>query len=281
MREKTAVEWALEYSQYFPVYPLSPNRTIPLKGSKGHKDATQAQEDIVSLFTELAPETNNLGASFIGTDYFVIDLDIKGGKNGLQNLSALQPKNDTEGLGKPVVVHTKNNGLHLYYKTKDADKIQHEIDWIEGVDILRRNCVLPPTVAPDDNGELKQYRLKEGHSFKDAVAPPEWLMSAIIQSQRKEQPKGKFTLNYSNTKRTKKYTAVVIEEFVEGAKTGNRNEWITKQVGRLLYLGANPETVFTFIHVVNERFIDPPLKTAEVDSVIKSMLKREASKKGG
>ena len=275
---KATVEFALEYAQYFPVYPLSKNTTYPIKGSKGHNGATQNQELLVEIFTEIVPDTENLAANLNGTDYFVIDLDVKNGKNGLESLNSVAPKGEHEGLGKPVIVMTKNAGLHLYYKSKRTNEINHQIDWMPGIDIIRNGIVLPNTIAPDENGELKRYKLKDGHSFKNATEPPIWLLDRIVQSQQKEAPEGQFTINYRSKPRTKKWTATFIEELVAGAEEGNRNNFLTKQVGKLLSLGTKVEEAYTFTHIINEKCIDPPLKKNEVDKTFESVLKRELGK---
>lgn len=270
---KTLVEYALMFSEYFPVYSLAKGTTVPLKGSHGHLDATQDQEKIVDWFTEKAPE-GNLAASFIGTPYVVLDIDRKGDKDGVQSLNAIKPKG--ADMGDPVVVQTKNNGFHLYYRT-DAD-IQHKVGWLESVDVLKNSCVLPPTKALNEQGEPSEYKLVKG-SLENVSELPQWLLNAILRDQqRQERQDSSIILNFQNDTPTKKYTALFLEEIVDGVGEGNRNEWLTKQVGKLLYLGMNATAAYEFTRVINENFISPKLKDGEVNAVFKSILKRESTK---
>lgn len=273
MAKKSLVEWALYYSQYFPVYPLAKDSIVPLKGSHGHLDATQDQKELVRFFTELAP-AGNLAASFIDTDYFVLDVDRKTPKeDGMVSLNKIMPQG--ADLGDPVIVKTKSGkGFHLYYRTT-AD-IKHEIDWLGNVDILKNSCILPPTKAPSTStGEMGEYQFVKG-TLDDVEEPPKWLLNAILDSQ-KERSKA-FTLSSVEATNKKKYTAILLEEFLKGVETGSRSNWITQQVGRLLYLGMDSEAAYQWIHILNENFVSPPLPDREVNAAFKSILKKELAK---
>lgn len=273
--EKSLIEHALYYSNYFPVYPLARNTVVPLAGSKGHLDATQDQEKIVEFFTEKAPD-GNIGASFIGTDYFVLDVDNKVvGKDGLTSLNKILPKG--ESLGDPVVVKTKSgNGLHLYYKT--TAEIKHKIDWLPNVDVLKNSCVMPPTKAPTTTGEIGEYVFVKG-TLDDVTEPPQWLLNAIISSQKEAD--SSFTISYNTMPSTKKYTAILLEEIVQGVEESQRNVWLTKITGKLLKLGMNSSEAYEFILVANENFVRPPLPDKEVNTIFKSILKSELNKRKG
>lgn len=94
-----------------------------------------------------------------------------------------------------------------------------------------------------------------------------------------KQSKEVYKVNSSNTMRSKKYTAILLEEIVQGIQESERNVWLTKITGKLLSLGMEPTESYQFITVINENFIQPPLPAREVNTIFKSILKRE-SKKG-
>lgn len=273
--EKSLIEHALYYSDYFPVYPLARNTVVPLAGSNGHLDATQDQEKIVEFFIETAPE-GNIGASFIGTEYFVLDVDNKVvGKDGLTSLKNILPKG--ESLGDPVVVKTKSgNGLHLYYKTTAG--IKHKIDWLPNVDVLKNSCVLPPTKALTATGEIGEYTFVKG-TLEDVKEPPEWLLNAILSSQKEAD--GSFAISYNTTSRTKKYTAILLEEIVQGQDEPGRDAWLTSIIGKFLKFGMNSSEAYELLLVINENFVRPPLPDKDVNKIFKSILKAELNKRKG
>lgn len=267
MNEPTIAD-ALALSKHFPVYPLARHSVIPPKATNGHLGATQDEDELFHMFTEIAPE-GNIGASLVDTDIIVIDVDVKNDKNGMNSLGKIMAVG--ESLGDPVVVDTKNGGKHFYYKT-NAD-IEHKIDWLEGVDVLRNNVILPPSIADDVNGQLGSYELVKG-SFDDIKALPKWIERAILNSQKEKD--SFITVSYQPRK--KKYTASLIEEWADGIAEGGRNEWLTSQIGKMLSLGTSADATYQMACVLNQSFISPPLKDNEVNKIFGSILKRESRK---
>lgn len=100
-----------------------------------------------------------------------------------------------------------------------------------------------------------------------------------MAEQQVKQSKEVYKVNSNNTMRSKKYTAVLLEEIVQGIQESERNIWLTKITGKLIALGMEPAESYQFITVINENFIQPPLPAKEVNTIFKSILKRESRKK--
>lgn len=100
-----------------------------------------------------------------------------------------------------------------------------------------------------------------------------------MAEKQAKQSKEVYKVNSSNTMRSKKYTAILLEEIVQGIQESERNVWLTKITGKLLALGMEPTESYQFITVINENFIHPPLPAKEVNTIFKSILKRESNKR--
>lgn len=100
-----------------------------------------------------------------------------------------------------------------------------------------------------------------------------------MAEKQQKQSKEVYKVNSNNTMRSKKYTAVLLEEIVQGIQESERNVWLTKITGKLIALGMEPTEAYQFITVINENFIQPPLPDREVNTIFKSILKRESQKR--
>ncbi|NME25201.1 hypothetical protein HF867_10210, partial [Lactobacillus salivarius] len=52
------------------------------------------------------------------------------------------------------------------------------------------------------------------------------------------------------------------------------NNWIASIFGKLLRAGTEPKNAYNLIHLINDNYVSPPLETKELDTVVKSILKR-------
>lgn len=102
-----ALQWA---SRGFPVFPLTAGTRVPLKDSRGHKEATTDAEQIKAWWTDA--ETGEILNHNIGCrtppGYVIVDLDVKDGRNGVGEYLALGGE-----LGG-LMVRTGSGGYHVY-----------------------------------------------------------------------------------------------------------------------------------------------------------------------
>jgi hypothetical protein len=128
-------------------FPLTPRDKVPLKGSRGFKDATTHQEQIRAWWTK-HPEANIGIRTGAVSDLVVIDVDAKPGKHGAATLDALEE--EFGALPQTATVLSSGHGRHYYFTYARVA--------VSGVDALGLNIdmqsdgryiVAPPSVHPD------------------------------------------------------------------------------------------------------------------------------------
>jgi hypothetical protein len=113
---------------------------------------------------------------------FVLDIDIKNGKNGLKSIQEkIEGFNIEQYLDKTMVVKTMSGGYHLYFKWDDNYPIKSIADILEGVDTRGegRIIIAPPSKYMLD-GELKHYQVIS--STEVIGEAPKELLEIITQS---------------------------------------------------------------------------------------------------
>lgn len=139
----------LEYALYyvglgFKVFPLSPMSNAPLAGSNGHLDATDDEHQLRQWF---ADDRLNIGvATGAVSGVWVIDLDVKNGKNGLESIKAFIKPNEQTLITKRA--GTASGGIHMFIKYDPARPVRNRANILPGVDIRGDGgyvCV-PPSV---------------------------------------------------------------------------------------------------------------------------------------
>lgn len=259
---------ALAYAkQGFKVFPLIPKQKRPIK-DWSYLKATSDQEEVYNIFC--SEEPYNLGINLKEAGLITLDLDRHSdNQNGVEWLAS----KTSESLENDLVVSTPRNGLHIFFKLNGFE-IPNKFELADGVEILTDFCTLPPSYIDMPKDNIKgSYKIVSG-GFEGIQPIPMWLVKEI----QAKQGKSSITPNFNNTRRTKKYTAVLLEEIVQGVQESQRNVWLTKITGKLLVLGMEPTEAYQFITVINESFIQPPLSNKEVNSIFKSILKRENRK---
>lgn len=262
------LEQALKYAEHVPVFPLNPNTKIPLKGSNGFKDATQDAEQIKAWWNENS--SYNVATVPSKANIFVFDIDLPNGVQTLENNGIwqrlAQEKNIFQGY------KTWSGGMHLWFKTESEIIMkQSRIDLWKDVDILSVGGVIsPPSV-------VKGKPYKGSFEIEKVPNAPKWLETMI---EDKVNSQGAFFTDYKNTKKNygKSYTGNLLERVVSGTGKGQRNQWLTSVTGSLFNTGMNSRMILQFMHVVNQNFINPPLPNREVESVFKSILRKESAK---
>jgi hypothetical protein len=175
----TVLDSALEFaSRGFPVFPVH-KKNPQLK--EWPDRASTDEGTIRSWFENKYSYCDGFGVC-PRTSAFVIDVDVKEGKDGKNSLNYLREK---LGLDiKTLAVKTPSSGLHLYYKypkIPDSKYVMSITNWMEldGIDIRgTRGFVVGPT--PENNYKLIQdapladigpliEKLPIGNKIKDKV----------------------------------------------------------------------------------------------------------------
>ena len=176
MKNDSNLKAALEYaSNGFRVFPLVEGQKYPLT-KNGFKDAT-TDEHQIGLWWNKHPNAGigiATGHLEDNTGFFVLDIDMKDGVDGLSTLSNLQSQNET--LPLTLEVDTPSGGKHLFFLSAGIEIRNSQGHLGEGLDIRGEGgyVVAPPTELP--NGSYIS-----NHKFEVAqiANSPEWLVELL------------------------------------------------------------------------------------------------------
>jgi putative DNA primase/helicase len=195
-----------------------------------------------------------------GSNLAVIDIDTGPGKDGRLWLSNLNRE-----LPSTVTSETPSEGRHLFFRFPNFDLRNSTSSIALGVDIRAEGGYV--VAAPSYN--LKgQYRWlippTKGHP--SIAAFPDWL-SASLERRTLNFHTGQYRfLPWERAQR--RVTGPIFE--------GNRNQALTSRCGTLCRVqGATFDWVRTTLHEINARCCNPPLSPREVDTIARSICKRE------
>ena len=261
MRSK---QYALELAKHdYKVFPLVPNTKRPLKD---HSYLT-ASKDLQEISNWFDHEPNiNLGLSLSDSNLIVVDID---NHNNNDIRSVFQALSD-QGYSLPAdtyIEQTPSGGLHLFYRGQVSKK--RVTNFIPSVDLLADFTVIAPSVI---NGDT--YRsINANYTYNAIPDAPNWLLDAL-----NDRPVQQYSNSFNRPINGKKWTGKRLDEIVAGVDAGGRNTWLTKQVGWLISTGAELETVYTIAQQINRDYIRPPLEDSEVNTIFKSIKRKEAAK---
>lgn len=268
---------ALEYaSNGFKVFGLSSMSKIPLKNTKGFKEATNDQEEIFNIFNN--EQAYNLGVSMVDSPIFCIDVDNHGNDNeGIKSLEKLM-----NGVALPddiTIAETANGGYHIYVKAPAGVEIKQQINFRPSIDIIKNYVVGVGSTIKRKDGSLGTYKIENG-SLNNVIEAPQAILKALADKDKPKQKKGSYRTDYSTKRTGKTWTATFLEEIVTGVSEPGRNVWLTSKVGKLLSLGVDAEEAYQLLHVINENFVSPPLPDSDVNTIFESILNKEKQKEG-
>ena len=262
------LERALELQKDgFFIYPLAPNTKIPLKGSNGFNDATNALVTIQKWWSD--EPTRNIALMLKQHNMIVIDCD-RHVRNidGIENFKQLAAKYNGLDTLNTYRQTTPQNGIHFFFRLPDGINIEQQQEAFSealskektGIDIIKYGVPLAPTIT--QKGQYKAIG-----ELTNVAMLPQWIVYLLV----KDKPVN--IINYG-TQTGKKYTGKFLDELVQGCSTGSRNDWIMKQISKMLSLGADLETIYRLILVVNDNFLDEPLPEKEINATFKSRIKK-------
>jgi P4 family phage/plasmid primase-like protien len=144
--QSPTLQAALFYAQHlgWPVFPLAPGSKIPLKGSRGFKDASTNPQQIHASW-EKCPEAN-VAVDCGGAGLVVIDLDLKAGTDGLEVWGDLKARLGFDD--RTLTSRTPSGGRHLFFLCPTGVEIRNSTGKLgAGIDVRVRGgyAVLPPS----------------------------------------------------------------------------------------------------------------------------------------
>lgn len=216
----------------FKLFPCKPNTKEPAFDGWQEWARNASRKRILDFGT--AQPTCNWAVFPEASGHSVIDLDVKHGNNGIQELNALEQLN--EPLPHTLTVNTPSTGIHHYYK----GTIRSTIGTVApGIDTKSRGgYVLAPGSRIDD----RAYEIITMPEHNEIPVMPGWF-------ERLTEKKG---------------PAETVPEIIE---TGERNKTLASFAGTMRRRGANYDTILAALTAMNESQLDDPLPEAEVQHI--------------
>lgn len=242
----------------FHVFKLAGGTKVPIKDSRGFKDATKDPSQLG------LKDFHNLGIAtgkFNGTQaLIVVDVDMKNGKDGLKTKAQLEA--DGKPFPKTRTQHTPNGGIHLIYSYNRAVQ-SGECLLGDGVDIKSRDGYI--VGAPS--------KVREGvYSMDDEPIHecPQWIVDILDALDREEvRPKESFLSLVADIDQVDA-TLNCVEWLSrqETAVSGERNMRGLRAALKLRDYGLNYENTFSIMS--RNWKCEPMLDSEELNFVINS-----------
>ncbi|MQB89677.1 DNA primase [Lactobacillus reuteri] len=200
------------------------------------------------------------------TSFFVVDIDTKKahGKDGMKSIKQLP-----SGVILPTRTQkTASGGYQMFYMKPQGSHLKQIVSLLPGVDIKahpNNYVVVPPSTT-----NKGCYRWLNG---KASMKRPSTLLLEMIANYQPQSTRKQHGSYHPG----KKWTGKVLDNIVKGAPEGQRNDYLTRLCGQMIYAGADSETVWTLINYANQ-FNTPPLEDREVGKIVASVLKEELRK---
>lgn len=261
------IESALSYAELgFLVLPLKINGKSPITTGvfpSGFKSATTDKNKLTDHWKH--HPNSNIGIR-ISNDLIIMDIDVHK-ENGFDSLAVLEK--EFEELPDTFSVDTPTGGKHYYFKLPEGVTIDRQINAFKGIDLLTNGYV----VASPSSIKGKKYTVSSGCIDKLAYLP-NWLLRTCETHQEQDSSDYMSQTNTKQYKPGKKYTGALLDELVAGATIGGRNDWIMRMTSKMLSVGAELDTIYRLLVVINDNFLSEPLPLAEINATFKSRVKK-------
>lgn len=207
--QKRTLEVALKYAELgWAVLPTSKSSKRPLI-SGGSRSATTDQNTIRSWWAEFPSANIGIATGKI-SGFWVVDVDMKDGKNGIKALEefaggTLAVEDDQ------LIQTTASGGLHYLFQIPDGEEIRNAQGVVEGVDIRGEGgYIIAAPSAMNIEGEWIEYRWNDLSST--VHQPPEWAVRLSKQVPPTATADGKFD----------------VRQVIDGIPRGNRDAGLFK-----------------------------------------------------
>lgn len=263
---ETMLHFALGYARRgFDVVPLVPNTKRPMQKFADRPPMTEKE------ITEFWTKTPNANIALKTRDFWVLDIDLHGKKNGYQSLANWE---HVKTIPRTSQVITASGGKHLYFKKPIGFTMPQKVDFLDGVDIkfhVNNYVVAPPSVI--DGAAYSWDFDKSLENLAFAMATDE-LVEAIKKTAGIEDDKTRYTGALSCFKRdvpkVSKVTQAVNECLKGLGSEGARNNTVASYTGKLISMGIEKEIVIVLVNIMNDKS-PQPLSARELHATIESM----------
>jgi hypothetical protein len=180
---------ALSYARAgWRVLPLAEKSKVPLKGSRGVRDATLDPQQIERFWTE-HPRAN------IGLvpprDRFIYDVDVSGDKRGAETLAALEARYGP--IPRDMVQITGSGGLHIVMALADGEGPPPALNSLH-INVKSSTGYIVAAPSIHQNGQRYKWEGFAPADFaernKAVSMAPDWLWNAGAPASRGERQSG-------------------------------------------------------------------------------------------
>jgi hypothetical protein len=224
------------------VFPVRADCRRPFT-KHGYKDAAKYPEDVEFLW-RLHPAANIAVACGAASRAFVLDVDVKGAKNGRHTLAALEAVHGA--LPWTWRTRTPTGGLHFWFR-QPALRLNNLVGFMPGLDVRTDggSAVVPPSRRDDG-----VYTWEVSPWSCDLAETPDWLLDMIAPAPQ-ACPKPVY-IPSGSIDRMSRYAAAVINgecREVAACARGSRNDRLFRasaRVGDLVGTGLIPRAMAEF-----------------------------------
>lgn len=261
------LRFALGYARRgFDVVPLIPNTKRPMRKFADRPPMTE--EEIIEVWTK----TPNANIALKTIDFFVVDIDVHGKKNGYKSLKEWK---HVKKIPRTSQVISASGGKHLYFKKPIGFIMPQKGDFLDGVDIkfhVNNYVVAPPSVI---NGSLYKWDMEKSlENLEFAMATDEFVKAiketAGIEEKPQDLYKGALSKFKGDGPKVSKVTQAVNECLKGLGGEGARNNTVASYVGKLISMGIEKEIVVVLTNIMNDKS-QKPLSVKELHNTIESM----------
>lgn len=202
------------FPEYLEMYSKKEWRVLPVSSKKvplirSWPSKASSELDIIQQWWKQYPYANVGLATGRESGFWVLDIDIKHGVNGLESIS--KEFKDFDASTFPAHVRSPSGGLHIYFQWCDDLPVTVAANVLPGVDIRgETGFIMAPPSSINIGGESKHYECL-GYPL-DAIPAPEW---AIDLAKR--------TLSKPSPGTTRPTSSLNLSEILNGVSQGNRD----------------------------------------------------------
>ena len=237
---------ALEYAaRGWHVFPCTPGGKEPLKGSRGHLDATIDPKQIDAHWS--ANPNYNVGIAVGPSNLVVLDVDVGTKKDGTQKRGRESLAEIESELTATLLATTGRGGTHAVYERPSGLAPTRIIGFKDGLDLIGDGYIVAaPSFLSETN---RYYQWSQLH----AIAPlPSYLQKVVREPRVHEKVQ---------------LTGTPIPE-------GSRNNALFKLGCALRDTGIGAEALSRALDAENKQRISPPLPDSELALIVNSVLQR-------
>lgn len=203
-------------------------------------------------------------------NFFVLDIDTKEahGKDGMKSLHNL-PKG---AIIPTLSQRTASGGYQLFYQKPHDSDVKQIIGFRAGIDIkahINNYAIVPPS---NTNKGVYQWI-----NPKAPIKSPSKRLLELLKAYNPPQNSFHFVSQARNNSTGKKWTGIVLDNLVQGAPEGQRNDYMTRLCGQMIHAGADDSTVWQLLQYANS-FNSPPLENKELEKILSSIIREEIGK---